>query len=69
MLHVITFSRVGVISGASLYIRDEFEQVDKKPWLQVIFFFFCTIVLIFRFLLDLVGSEILRSRNQAKVNG
>ncbi|AES64501.1 inositol transporter [Medicago truncatula] len=24
----------GVISGASLYIRDEFEQVDKKPWLQ-----------------------------------
>ncbi|RHN72659.1 hypothetical protein MtrunA17_Chr2g0290171 [Medicago truncatula] len=25
----------GVISGASLYIRDEFEQVDKKPWLQI----------------------------------
>ncbi|QCD77221.1 inositol transporter 4 [Vigna unguiculata] len=24
----------GVISGALLYIRDEFEQVDKKTWLQ-----------------------------------
>jgi hypothetical protein len=27
-----------VISGALLYIRDEFEEVDKKTWLQVIFF-------------------------------
>jgi len=42
-------SRVGVISGALLYIRDEFDQVDKKTWLQVNFF--CTIVLIFCFLL------------------
>lgn len=50
MLHVITFSRVGVISGASLYIRDEFEQVDKKPWLQVIFLFFLYYCTYFSFL-------------------
>ncbi|KAI4296015.1 hypothetical protein L6164_036005 [Bauhinia variegata] len=24
----------GVISGALLYIRDDFEEVDKKTWLQ-----------------------------------
>lgn len=28
-------SYIGVISGALLYIRDYFEEVDKKTWLQV----------------------------------
>lgn len=27
--------RSGVISGALLYIRDDFSSVDKKTWLQV----------------------------------
>jgi len=26
----------GVISGALLYIRDDFKAVDRKTWLQVI---------------------------------
>ena len=26
---------IGVISGALLYIREDFVQVDKKTWLQV----------------------------------
>lgn len=28
---------VGVISGAILYIRDDFKAVDRKTWLQVLF--------------------------------
>ncbi|RHN42414.1 hypothetical protein MtrunA17_Chr8g0376621 [Medicago truncatula] len=28
----------GVISGALLYIRDDFKAVDTKVWLQVNFF-------------------------------
>lgn len=31
---------LGVISGALLYIRDDFDQVDKKTWLQVSLFCF-----------------------------
>jgi len=33
----------GVISGALLYIRDEFKAVDRKTWLQVISIFSQTI--------------------------
>lgn len=30
-------SDIGVISGALLYIREDFKAVDKKTWLQVQF--------------------------------
>lgn len=32
LVYVLT----GVISGALLYIRDDFKAVDRKTWLQVI---------------------------------
>lgn len=35
-----------MISGALLYIRDDFEQVDKQTWLQVMFFLCAALVFV-----------------------
>jgi len=32
------YIHAGVISGALLYIRDDFKSVDRNTWLQVLFY-------------------------------
>jgi SP family myo-inositol transporter-like MFS transporter 13 len=34
-MSLLLWQFLGVISGALLYIRDDFEDVDRKTWLQV----------------------------------
>lgn len=43
----------GVISGALLYIKEDFEAVDRKTWLQVCFRPFTTCFAV-RFCADFV---------------
>jgi len=37
-IHMYVYIHAGVISGALLYIRDDFKSVDRNTWLQVLFY-------------------------------